>query len=73
LLHEERKLKDRAGIGESSEKVMTARRQSQKYGPKCHQCGKFGHIKRKCWELVGKKSDLGQKEVKNCCGETKKL
>ena len=65
LLHEERKLKDRAGVGESSEKVMTARRQSQKYGPKCHQCGKFGHIKRNCWELVGKKSDLGQKEVKN--------
>ena len=45
LLHEERKLKDREGADVSSEKAMTAKQRFKK-GPKCHHCGKYGHIRR---------------------------
>ena len=63
LLHEERKLKNRAGSsGVSSEKAMAVKQQSRKKGPKCHHCGKIGHIKRDCWDLTGKKADKSQKE-----------
>ena len=65
LLHEERKLKNRGGsTGACSEKVMTVKQQSHKKGPrpKCHHCGKIGHIKRDCWDLTGKKADKSQKE-----------
>ena len=47
LLHEERKLKDRKSTDVSSEKAMTAK-QPFKKGPKCHHCGKFGHIRCNC-------------------------
>ena len=47
LLHEERKLKDREEAGRS-EKAMTANHKYKKKGPKCYNCGKFGHIKRNC-------------------------
>ena len=66
LLHEERKLKDLVGIGTSSEKAMTVKPSPRRKGPgpRCHYCGKFGHIKRNCHELAHaeKKSDSSQKE-----------
>ena len=51
LLHEERKLKDREGADVSSEKAMAAK-QPFKKGPKCHHCGKYGHIRRNCRKLT---------------------
>ena len=47
LLHEERKMKDRKSTDSSYEKAMTVKQPFRK-GPKCHHCGKFGHIKRNC-------------------------
>ena len=44
LLHEERELKKRAGVGARSERAMTGQQRSKAKGPKCHHCGKFGHI-----------------------------
>lgn len=65
LLHEERKLKNRAGNTDvSSEKAMTVKQRSCKKGPKCHYCGKIGHIRRDCWDLNGKKADKSQKELR---------
>ena len=53
LLHEERKMKDRGTSSvSSSEKAMAAKRPPWKRGPKCHHCGKFGHIKRNCRDLA---------------------
>ena len=62
LLHEERKLKERKGADVSSEKAMTAK-QTFKKGPKCHYCGKFGHIRRNCRKFAQEnKSDSSDKE-----------
>ena len=47
LLHEERKLKDREGC----DKAMLTKSSKFRMGPKCHHCGKYGHIKRNCYEL----------------------
>ena len=58
LLHEERKIKEKHG-SETSDgmKAMFVNRQSKGKGPKCYQCGKFGHIKRICRELNSPKLD----------------
>ena len=32
----------------SAEKAMTAKQQFKRKPPKCHKCGKFGHIKKNC-------------------------
>ena len=58
LLHEERKIKEKHG-SETSDgmKAMSVNRQSKGKGPKCYQCGKFGHIKRNCRELNSPKLD----------------
>ena len=53
LLHEERKVKDR-GDDASSVKAMTAK-QAFKKGPKCHHCGKYGHIRRNCRKFAQEK------------------
>ena len=53
LLHEERKVKGR-GDDASSEKAMTAK-QAFKKGPKCHHCGKYGHIRRNCRKFAQEK------------------
>lgn len=67
LLHEESKLKERAGEGTDGEtKAMTGQHRWKGKGPKCHHCGRFGHIKRDCEELSSR-SDSHQKE-----GEWKK-
>ena len=52
LLHEERKLKERTGVGASSERAMTGKQRPKARGPKCHHCGKFGHIQRNCNEWI---------------------
>ena len=58
LLHEERKIKEKH-VSETSDgmKAMFVNRQSKGKGPKCYQCGKFGHIKRNCRELNSPKLD----------------
>ena len=65
LLHEEMKLKERRPAEQerhsTQEKAMTSH--SRKKGPKCHHCGRFGHIKRNCWELKAK-TDGDQKDGK---------
>ena len=74
LLHEERKLKERTGVGASSERAMTGKQRPKARRPKCHHCGKFGHIRRNCneWiklsqcnERVRTKSNTSQKETRN--------
>ncbi|RXN10626.1 gag-pol poly [Labeo rohita] len=49
LLHEERKLRDRDGESNNNDaKALTGKQFSKGKGPKCHYCGRFGHIKRNC-------------------------
>ena len=50
LLHEETKRKDKE-TNHSDVKAMTSKHCSSKRGPRCHHCGKYGHIKRDCLEL----------------------
>ena len=63
LLHEERKIKEKHG-SETTDgmKAMFINRQSKGKGPKCYQCGKFGHIKRNCRELNSPKLDDDKNE-----------
>ena len=65
LLHEERKLKERAGSERSREEAMTGKQRPKGKGPKCHHRGKFGHIRRNCNEWVKKKSDSNEKEARS--------
>ena len=65
LLHEERKLKERVGSERSREGAMTGKQRPKGKGPKCHHCGKFGHIRRNCNEWVKKKSDSNEKETRS--------
>ena len=57
LLHEERKLKEREGSKRSREGAMTGKQRPNGKGPKCHHCGKCGHMRRNCNEWVKKKRD----------------
>ena len=50
LLHEERKQKDTDSKVEV--KAMTSIHRYNGKGPKCHHCGKYGHMKRECRELL---------------------
>ena len=50
LLHEERKQKDTDSRVEV--KAMTSKYRYNGEGPKCHHCGKYGHMKRECRELL---------------------
>ena len=50
LLHEERKQKDTDSRVEV--KAMTSKHRYNGEGPKCHHCGKYGHMKRECRELL---------------------
>ena len=54
LLHEERKLRDREyAIGSHDRAMLTmlTKPKSKSKGPKCHNCGKLGHIRQNCYEL----------------------
>ena len=46
ILHAERKQKERSNSDSSAEKAMTTKQQFKRKPPKCHQCGKFGRIKK---------------------------
>ena len=61
ILHEERKSKDKIAASSSAESAMTSRK-STRPKPKCHHCGKLGHIKRFCRDL--KQDTESQKEKK---------
>ena len=65
LLHEEQKLKDRAGTSASAEKAMNLRQRQRKKVPRCHHCGKPGHFKRNCRELSGDKQSQKEKKGGN--------
>jgi len=65
LLHDERKLKERVGSERSREGAMTGKQRPKAKGPKCHHCGKFGHIRSNCNKWVKKKSDSNEKEARS--------
>ena len=68
LLHDERKLKERVervGSERSREGVMTGKQRPEGKGPKCHHCGKLGHIRSNCNKWVKKKSDSNEKEARS--------
>ena len=44
---------------------MTGKQRPKGKGPKCHHCGKFGHIRRNCNEWVKKKNDSNEKEARS--------
>ena len=55
LLHEERKLKERAVEETGSEmKAMASQHRASRKGPKCYECGGFGHIRKNCGNLSSK-------------------
>ena len=49
ILYAERKQKEKNDFDLSGGKAMTTKQQFNRKGPKCHQCGKFGHIKKNCY------------------------
>ena len=57
LLHEERKLKERGGYREGA---MYSR---SRKGPRCHQCGKYGHIKKNCDQRTNEGSHSSKQKV----------
>lgn len=71
LLHEERKMKQRDADANGDAKAMTSKQKFKGKGPKCHHCGKFGHIKRNCRNLLRseqndeKQSQKGSKQKSN--------
>lgn len=54
LLHEEQKMKLKSDSENSVNKVLMAKNNKFKKGPKCHHCGKMGHIKKFCRLLLNK-------------------
>jgi len=48
----------------SEEKTMTIRQYYDKKGPRCHQCGRFGHIERNCRAATEKTKSMTDDKVK---------
>ena len=60
LLHEESKRKDKETTS-TEVKAITSKHRTTRRGPKCHNCGKIGHIRKECRllsERFGKGHDL---------------
>ncbi len=53
LLHEEAKRRDK-DMSNADLKAMASKHRNPRKGPKCHHCGKIGHIEGDCWELTKK-------------------
>ena len=53
LLHEETKEQTDKEFSTIEVKAMASKHQTSSKGPKCHHCGRFGHIKRECKMLLG--------------------
>ena len=71
ILHQERKSNYRSEASLTMESPMTTRRYSKgKPKPRCHHCGRLGHIKRFCRDLRVEKE--GQKERKEKSGTSQK-
>ncbi|KAK3732471.1 hypothetical protein QZH41_003774 [Actinostola sp. cb2023] len=62
LFHEENKLKERETVEKPYEKVMLGTKSKNR--PKCHHCGKPGHLKRNCWSLKKEKEQQNKPESK---------
>ena len=45
LIREKQKLKEQRSIDTTSVKVMAVKPRPKRKGPRCHYCGRFGHIK----------------------------
>ena len=52
LLHKESKRKGKEIAGDAEVKAMALQHRKAGKGPKCHHCGKIGHIRRECWKLT---------------------
>ena len=48
----------------AARKAMTGKQQAKEKGPKCHYCGRFGHIRRNYKEWARKKCDSSHKKTK---------
>ena len=48
LLQTERKQKEKTDADLSEQKALVSQQQVYMKGPKCHKCGKHGHIKKYC-------------------------
>ena len=65
LLHTERKQKEKTGADLGEQKAFIAKQQVNMKGPKCHKCGKYGHIKKYCRSIFVDKSQHRHKHNAN--------
>ena len=64
LLHKELKVKRREEAIKNNEKVTAAGHSYKERGPKCYNCGKYGHIKRNCKSNIDQISSVTNQDFK---------